>query len=165
MPSPPRCTTTPPSRTPTEPHAYRGDARALDDLDPDLLAEAVERVRPGTAPMTIVFAHHLGGALASQPDAPNCVGHRAARFMVRTLSPSEGADPEQLDAVHREVLGGVDEGGRRRMLNFLFGANTSVAGTADCYEPADLDRLARLKRDLDPDDVFRGDRAVAPLRD
>ncbi|WP_031035078.1 BBE domain-containing protein, partial [Streptomyces sp. NRRL WC-3725] len=94
------------------------------------------------------------GALARPAEVPNAVGVREGAYTLSTLSAPGSPDV---------VLGAMQEWGTgRRYLNFLAGADTA-GSAAECFAPETLSRLARVKAEVDPDNLFRLNHNIAPL--
>jgi hypothetical protein len=115
-------------------------------FSPDQVARFAE---PG-APYVLEL-RHLGGSLAREPESPNAVGHRTARFNLFTsaypgVQPATGARAQQrvIDA-----LLPVGDGGPLR--TFL---PTGLRDATTCYSRDAAAKLARLKSDWDPADTF-----------
>ncbi|KUJ68403.1 FAD-binding protein [Streptomyces albus subsp. albus] len=147
---------------PTTPHPYRGDNALLSELDAERLRIVVELAGPDSAVPSVIQVRHLGGALSRPPAAPNAVGHRDARYLLSVLAMSGEGGFEELRAAQQRVFAAMAPVTLGRSLNFLYAVgNTdrdtagSGSGVRGVYEPADLERLARLKANVDPADVFR----------
>ncbi|TGB18447.1 FAD-binding oxidoreductase [Streptomyces palmae] len=147
---------------PTTPHSYRGDNALLGELDAQRLRTVVELAGPGSALPNVIQVRHLGGALGRPPAEPNAVGHRGARYLLSVLGMPREGGVEELRAVQRRAFEAVAPVTLGRSLNFLYAQgnadrDTTARGSAvrGVYEPADLERLARLKAALDPTDLFR----------
>lgn len=142
---------------PTHPHAYQGDAVAARAVNPAALdAELAYLSSPDISSPTFLFLHHLGGAMATPATPANAIGHRQAQYLIRMIS-STGpeSDPRTVAAEQDKVLGTLADQPSGRMINFLFGDNDTPAKLRSCYDPADFDRLVRIKREIDPDNLIR----------
>jgi FAD/FMN-containing dehydrogenase len=106
--------------------------------------------------------HHWGGAPARPGDGAGPVGHRDVPFSVVVAAMAEdGADGPRLQAAVDKVgdkLAPQATGGSFR--NFLGDA----ARTPSAYTPEDYRRLAEVKREYDPDNVFAGHLDIPPAR-
>ncbi|NIH83125.1 FAD-binding oxidoreductase [Amycolatopsis granulosa] len=133
-------------RDPDEPHPYR----ATNVLLRELPAEALEEVR--SARGAVVDIRHLGGAM-SRP-GPACVGHRAARYVVRVIT-----GPEQ-DHAHDTIRRALSPWALGHLPVFLYGdvPDWPLPG----YEPELHQRLRRLKARYDPRNMFRCNRNIVP---
>ncbi|PBC63580.1 FAD-linked oxidoreductase [Streptomyces sp. Tue6028] len=132
---------------PDFPHTYYGDSAVLRELDVDAAADVLARTGPGASAMCVVQINHLGGALART--VPNSVPHRDGRFLVRLLAMAERQQARGLLDPAFERLAPWTTG---RALNFAFGAGDRTRGL---YDPATHERLAGLKSQYDPANLFR----------
>lgn len=126
---------------PEFPHAYEGTNAMVAELDDDDLAAIVDAARTAAVPC-VVDVRRLGGALARPSTGPDAVSFRAARWIVRVLSASDGADPTTLRAAHGAVLAPVADRTLGRMPGFVYGA--APVADDDLREPrvrALLDRV------------------------
>ncbi|WP_432943307.1 FAD-binding oxidoreductase [Kribbella sp. CA-253562] len=128
---------------PEQPHGYRGRNILLAELDPVALSTLPELAGPKAPAMCVVGIRHLGGALSRPPAIPNAVGRREAQYALTVLSPGD----EDFSALHSGILEPWTSIGRQ--LNFSFGPLTPEE-VAEAYEPADLERLEKLRQQLDP---------------
>lgn len=128
---------------PEQPHGYRSQNALLADLDPVALATIPDLAGPKAGAMCVIGLRHLGGALSRPPAIPNAIGHREAQYALTVLSPGD----QDFTQLHRSILEPWTPTGRQ--LNFSFGPLTPEQ-IAEAYEPEDLDRLRRLRQELDP---------------
>jgi FAD/FMN-containing dehydrogenase len=145
---------------PAQPHAYSGTNAFLAGLDEPAARTVWELAGPAAPVPCVVELRHLGGALATPPEVPNAVGHRDAAYLLRVLSP---LDPDPT-ATHDRLFAALKSwttGGR--CLNFLYGKKTADQ-VREAYEPADYERLTRLKAGYDPADLFRLGDHIPPAR-
>ncbi|NED93932.1 FAD-binding oxidoreductase [Phytoactinopolyspora alkaliphila] len=145
------------SGPPHPPAAVDQRFELLDDL-PDTVFSAMA----GTvhAPVAAVELRHWGGAMARPSGEPGPAGHRDAPFSV--IATAMAGDVDQLAAgsaaldtfisqVRPHATGGS-------FLNFL----GDPARTRSAYTEQNYRRLAELKRDWDPANVFRTNHNIAP---
>ncbi|WP_382465367.1 FAD-binding oxidoreductase [Streptomyces noursei] len=153
-------------RDPSDPHAYNGDNALLDGLDAAALQRVAALTGPAAPVMVVVQLNHLGGALATGPTGgagAGAVGHRAARFALRVLSPLGDADPAgdlaTVREVHAAALAAVAPWRIGRSVNFLLGEHRGRADAAavagSTHGSATRARLAELRAAHDPENVFR----------
>ena len=114
-----------------------------------LLATAAEQ---SPTPLSQIHVQQLGGAIAS--GTAGAVGHRDAAYVVNILGSS--MDPAADDA----IVGWVRDTWQRLQpytegayLNFLDGDDSTRVESA--FAPEDWQRLLGVKRQWDPDNVFR----------
>ncbi|MFB9907577.1 FAD-binding oxidoreductase [Allokutzneria oryzae] len=144
---------------PTRPHGYVGDNAMLTELDESALREVLDLTGPQSPVMSIVDIRHLGGALSREPEAPNAVGHRAAQYILRVLSPLDNADASTVHSLHTKAFDAVRAWTLGRSPNFVYGKGNSVS---ESYEPQDLKRLEHLKALYDRENLFRVNQNIQP---
>ncbi|SES10858.1 FAD/FMN-containing dehydrogenase [Streptomyces sp. yr375] len=151
---------------PPMPHAYQGDNILLRAFGPEQAAEVTRLAGAGTGLPCVVDVRHLGGALGRPAAVPNAVGHRAARYLLRVLTPLMGAEPDAAAGVRDKVLGALAaESVGGRFQNLVYGGCANGAPKApaqDFWEPADHRRLSALKAEIDPANLFRFNRNIEP---
>jgi hypothetical protein len=138
---------------PEQPHSYRGRNILLAELDPIALSTVPELAGPKAPAMCVVGLRHLGGALSRPPAIPNAVGRREAQYALTVLSPGD----EDFSALHSRILEPWTSIGRQ--LNFSFGP-LAPDEVAEAYEPADLERLKKLRQQLDPTGLLQPNHAI-----
>jgi FAD/FMN-containing dehydrogenase len=113
-------------------------------------------------PLRLVELRHLGGALGREPEVPNAVGNRDARFLLYVAGvPTPGLDVEgYADAIMDRMVpwstGGV-------CLNFLGANDASPERVRATYSEADYRRLVAVKRTYDPENLFRVNHNIPPI--
>jgi hypothetical protein len=138
----------------------------LREFSPEVLDALVEFAGPDSGnPLLGVEIRALGGALDREPAVPNAVPSRGIPYMMWGVGVG---GPDQAD-----LLGGwldrmvetfapwvFDE---RRMVNFLSKDQAATAAEVRlAYGAERYDRLARIKRRFDPDNVFRLNHNIEP---
>ncbi|MEU7580040.1 FAD-binding protein [Streptomyces sp. NPDC041068] len=152
---------------PVRPHAYLGDNVLLGEFGPEVAAAVEEFAGPGAPVPCVVDIRHLGGALGREPEAANAVGHREAACLVRLLTPlaGDGGNSATARAVHRKFFAALEAGRTGRFQNLVYGGCEDAADTApaeDFWEPEAYRRLVALKSRIDPDNMLRANRNIAP---
>ena len=130
----------------------------MPDLSDEAL-DAIARVYDREVP-TMVLLRALGGAFGRVAPDATAIAHRDAEalLIVNGVLPPD-ATPEQLAAA---------KAGSDAALAFTsgtygnFAAEFSEAVTASMYPPATLERLRRIKAELDPGNVFRQNHNITP---
>jgi hypothetical protein len=133
-----------------------------DELIALLLAEihGTERTSPDDSPVTVIELRHVGGALARPGPDDGPAGHRDATYAMLAVAPQLRPTDLPVARGHLSSLarrlrpyatGGV-------LLNFL----TDPGRTMAAYRPADLGRLAALKRVYDPENIFHRNHNIPP---
>jgi FAD/FMN-containing dehydrogenase len=145
------------------PAAFAAGTNMLVDAFTPRAAEAIlEHLETATATIAGVQLRVLGGAMARVPADATAFGHRGARLLMNVAAMH--ARPEER-AEH--------EAWARSLADALSGETTTAAyagllgdegeeGLRRAYPPATLQRLARVKRRYDPDNLFRLNLNVAP---
>jgi len=132
---------------------------ALDGAAIDTLCEHVARM---TSPESVVGMLSLGGAVAAVDDDATAYPHRDAAWVVNIQSRWHDPDEDDrhvawarecFDALTPHATGGV-------YVNFLGAEGDERVRAA--YGPATYDRLARVKAEWDPENVFHLNQNVTP---
>ncbi len=118
-------------------------------------AEAIlEHLETSTAPMPAAQLRVLGGAMARVPDDATAFGHRGAKMMVNIAAmyanPEDGPEHE---AWARGLATGLADEDAGAYVGFL--GDDGDQGVRRAYPPATLERLVEVKRQYDPDNLFR----------
>ena len=104
-----------------------------------------------------------GGAIADRPDAATAFSHRETMFefvaAARWTSPEEDAARM---AAARRYGAALDPFASGAYVNAM--SDEGAAGLARAYPPAKLARLAALKDEYDPDNVFHRNQNIPPSR-
>jgi len=148
---------------PLEPVPVRDRGTLLGPLD----EAAVDRVTElagseAQMPPGLVELRHLGGALARPPASPSAIGNRDAAFSFVTGMITMPGEVERIDAIQRDLFGGMaewDTGGK--LPNFL-GADSDQASVKRAYGETDYKRLQAIKGAYDPDNLFRINHNIPP---
>ena len=116
-------------------------------------------------PALMVEIRQLGGALSREPQEPNAVGNRDARFQLFAVAVG---DPSQQQTLRPALQSLVDalapwETGTTQ-INFLTSGDTTPEAVSKAYEPAAFERLVRIKNDYDPQDLFRVNHNIAAAK-
>ncbi|MXM66884.1 FAD-binding protein [Streptomyces sp. HUCO-GS316] len=140
---------------PTEPIPYNERSMMLRELDEAAMDTLLTLAGPGADCIDLaVELRQLGGAVGRPPEVPNAVDHRDAAFALSTLSLPDNRPPLVVDGMAAWGTG-------RRYLNFLASPDTADL-TESGYEPATFARLADIKAQVDPDNLFRFNHNIVP---
>ena len=159
------------------PHPLPGDVPAGGPgLPPDggreeLLPRHVRRAEGRGGPRADRGAHDVAdpGAPAAaagrrlrrgSPDDATAYAHRGHRFMANVAAFYAGPDDLAEKAAWVDDLGRVLEPAPGAYVNFI--ADEGEARVHDAYPPATWERLARIKRRYDPDNLFHRNQNVPP---
>jgi len=146
-------------------HAYE-KALYLDDLNDDAVSVVAEHFPRKSSPMSIMPVFPLGGAYADVPDADTAFGgSRASKWLVNIAAVAP--TPDLLAADRAWVRSYWDAlrpyaSGSGSYVNFLNDADEDRIRAS--YGAQKYDRLARIKTDYDPDNVFHRNANIKPAR-
>ena len=116
-----------------------------------------------TFPALLVEIRHLGGALARDPELPNAVGHRGARFNVFAAGLGGPDDRLALSGAFDALIGALRPWTTgHALINFLSTSDAVHDRVRDAYEPQVWTRLTEIKAAYDPTNLFRINFNIAP---
>ena len=140
---------------PDAPHDGQGDPVArsglIDHLTPEFCAAAARLIESG-----IVYFFQIrsvGGAVADVPEDATAYSHRSANFSVVAFGASRG----RLDAAWADLAS------HYRGLYLSFETDQSPERISEAWPAKSLDRLRTLKKQYDPDNVFRDNFNIDPF--
>ena len=139
-----------------------GTNMLVDELSTGSAETILAHLETATAAIAAVQVRVLGGAMARVADDATAFGHRRARVMVNiaAMDPRAETRPEH-EAWAAELATALADGGpERAYLGFV--GDEGADGVRRAYPPATLERLARVKRRYDPDNLFRRNLNVVP---
>jgi FAD/FMN-containing dehydrogenase len=148
-------------RDPVAPTAaeYRGGH--LDRLDDGTIAELVAAAEGGPDGVPrLVEVRHLGGAMASQPSAPNASTARSSAFNLYATAAPDPAQPESARALVDGIVARVGSAGIGAQLNFA-GPAPEPGEILRLWNGRDAARLLDVQRRLDPALRLRSGRPYA----
>jgi hypothetical protein len=134
----------------------------LTDLSDDAIAAAASVAAAVTSPFSLAEFVLFGGAVTRVPDDATAFGDRSGRFIFNAISMWEGADGSEnhiawprnfFDAMEPFSTGGV-------YVNFLSEEGADRVQAA--YGPAKFAKLAALKAEYDPTNLFRLNQNIPP---
>jgi FAD/FMN-containing dehydrogenase len=135
----------------------------VDGLVPRAGETSLEHLETSTAQIPAAQLRVLGGAMARVPDDATAFGYRGARLMVNVAAMDES--PEQ-GPEHKAWASGLatalSDGTAAAYVGFL--GDEGEQGVRRAYPPATLDRLDQVKRQYDPDDLFRLNENIRPAK-
>jgi FAD/FMN-containing dehydrogenase len=133
----------------------------VDGLVPGAGETILEHLEASTAQIPVAQLRVLGGAVARVPDDATAFGYRGARLMVNVTAmddrPEKGPEHK---AWARSLATALSDGAAAAYVGFL--GDEGEQGVRRAYPPATLDRLAQVKRQYDPDDLFRLNENIRP---
>lgn len=141
---------------------YYWKSEYLPGIEEKAVRTIVEYVRRITSPHSVVLLFHLGGAIARHREDETATGNRDVEFLLNVApawdpGPAErhvGWARDLWQRLRRYSTGGV-------YVNFLTeeeGAERLKAA----YRGTNYPRLARLKANYDPDNLFRHNQNIKP---
>lgn len=151
---------------PTEPIPYYDRTTTLREVSPEVVDALVEFAGPGSRnPLLSIEIRALGGALDREPAIPNAVPMRGIPYVMFGFGVG---GPDQADLLRDWLARMVRtfepwSAGDRRMVNFLSKDEaTTPSQVRLAYGPDRYNRLARIKRRFDPENMFRNNHNIEP---
>jgi alkanesulfonate monooxygenase SsuD/methylene tetrahydromethanopterin reductase-like flavin-dependent oxidoreductase (luciferase family)/FAD/FMN-containing dehydrogenase len=129
-----------PHRAESEPYAHSG---LVEHLTPEVATAVADFLRSGAAQFVAFRA--VGGAVADVPDDATAYAGRAANFSLTALSGRPGPFDEAWDALRPHLMGAY----------VSFETDRDARARELVWPRAHLERLRALKREWDPDGIFR----------
>jgi FAD/FMN-containing dehydrogenase len=121
----------------------------------------LEHLNASDAPMRVAQLRVLGGAIARVPVDATAYAHRSGRIMVNLAAFYQGdADRSAKQQWLDEFAARLDQGDSAAYVNFLGDEGPERVRAA--YPSATWERLARIKRRYDPENIFRLNQNVPP---
>ncbi|NMO55247.1 FAD-binding oxidoreductase [Actinoplanes sp. TBRC 11911] len=149
---------------PTEPIPYYDRTTTLREITPEVVDALVAFAGPGSGnPLLSIEIRALGGAFDREPAVPDAVPTRGIPYVVFGFGVG---GPDQADVL-RDWLARLVRtlepwsASDRRMVNFL--SKDEAVTPAEmrlAYGPDRYDRLVRIKRRFDPDNMFRNNHNI-----
>lgn len=138
----------------------------FDDLPDDAVDAFVERVAPVPSPFSSAFLEPMGGAIARRDPGETAFPHRERHFCVTAVPKWEGRDRDGemkawADGVFEALEPYAADGAYVNYLDELEDAAGPESGARAAYGP-NWDRLVRIKRRWDPENLFRWNHNVPP---
>jgi FAD/FMN-containing dehydrogenase len=142
------------------PSSFAIHPRFIDALDIGAAERLFERLHTGTAPMRMAQFRPLGGAVARVSSDATAFAHRDRRFIVATGAVFEQPDQHAEHAAWTAAAAAdLEDSAPGAYVGFLGAEGDARAGEA--YPNATGERLARIKRQYDPTNLFGGSVAIA----
>jgi FAD/FMN-containing dehydrogenase len=113
--------------------------------------------------LTVVEVRHLSGALRQAPAVPNAVTGREAQFQVFAVGVGGPADTDRLDAELDRIFTALEPWKvEHGTLNYLSSRDAAAGAVRAAFGTEVYERLAKIKRLVDPDNTFRVNHNVKP---
>ena len=143
------------------PHASIGWSTFADELPTAVAAEIVSRMTDAAAGEALFQIRVLGGAMARVPATATAFAHRERRLMFMT-SRAYGAPADEADAAAwiDGMAGVLRPLARGVYANFV--GDEGEARVREAYPAATYERLAAIKRRVDPSNLFRLNQNIRP---
>jgi FAD/FMN-containing dehydrogenase len=136
----------------------------VDGLVPGAGETILDHLETSTAQIPAAQLRVLGGAMARVPDDATAFGYRGAKLMVNVAamdeSPEEGPEHK---AWASSLATALSDGTAAAYVGFL--GDEGEQGVRRAYPAATLDRLDQVKRQYDPDDLFRLNENIRPAEE
>ena len=133
----------------------------IDSVDQQTAALMLDHLRKSTGQMSVTQIRVLGGAVARVPEDATAFAHRNRRMMVNVATlygqPDEASVHEAWVSAFASALAQGEAGA---YVNFM--GNVGEAGVRAAYPGATWDRLARIKAQYDPTNLFRLNQNIPP---
>ncbi|SKB08979.1 LLM class flavin-dependent oxidoreductase [Aeromicrobium choanae] len=139
---------------PESPHQGRGEPVSRSvltrEITPGFASASADLINSGASHFFQIRT--VGGAIADVPADATAYAHRDASFSLTVM----GSNAQRLDRWFEPVRRQSDG------LYLSFESGRGPARIADAFPPATLERLRRLKAELDPDNLFRDNFNIVP---
>jgi FAD/FMN-containing dehydrogenase len=143
---------------PEEPIPAVGDGMLLHKLD-DWAIETFLRVAGPGSPLLAAELRHLGGALSVRPDGAGARGHLEGNYLLFGVGvPGAPASAAELHACLDRYLGALEPWSTGTRFTSFAERRSSLE---TCVPPRALERLAEIRRAVDPDRLFVASHAVS----
>lgn len=144
------------------PHGAAVRMMFADDLSDATIDAALNAIATADSPFSVLQLRGLGGAMARVDPAATAYAHRERRYFVSILrvwfDPTESADAHQAWA--ESLWQAIRHDGKGVYVNFL--GDEGEARVREAYPADTYERLAAIKRQYDPENLFRHNQNVAP---
>lgn len=132
---------------------------------PDAAARVLlDKAGPGAdCPLLIVELRHLGGALDRTSPDTSPISTGGAQFLLSSTGVGGMEHAGRFKTYQAALAGAMAPWALgRKALNFLSGDETDPGTISEAYAPDAYKRLAAVKRELDPHNVFRVNHNIPP---
>jgi len=133
----------------------------MDHVDRPVAETIMRFLEASDASLRVAQLRVLGGAIARVPADATAYAHRASKIMVNVAAFYEGeADKPIREAWVAEFSAALNQGDSGAYVNFV--GDEGEARVRAAYPGATWDRLARIKAEYDPDNLFRLNQNIPP---
>ncbi|MDR2999336.1 MAG: FAD-binding oxidoreductase [Microbacterium sp.] len=147
---------------PTTPVAFHARNRMLRTLDADAVQALLQHAGADADAPFLLELRHTGGALSRPAERASALRRRDGEFVLYAGGAAEADAAPALQARLAELLAAVEPWATGGVaVNFLSGPDVTAEELSSGYLPEDLVRLARIKREYDPENMFRTHHGLA----
>ncbi|MGE0540926.1 MAG: FAD-binding oxidoreductase [Dehalococcoidia bacterium] len=133
----------------------------LESLTDDAIETVIGHTGAATSPFAMAQLRVLGGAMARVPADATAFGHRDKQFMLSVVTEWEDpAEDEQQQAWTERFYAALRPHAAGVYVNFL--ADEGEARVREAYKAATYERLAAVKAQYDPTNLFRQNQNIKP---
>jgi len=145
---------------PEGPSVVAANTMFLDMVDERVAEEMTAHLRESTAQVAAVQLRVLGGAVARVPAGATAFAHRSRR-MIATVAALD-TRPGHADWV-RDLPSALRQGEPGAFVNFI--GDEGAGRVREAYPGKTWERLAAIKREYDPENLFRHNQNIQPTRE
>ncbi len=133
----------------------------MDHIDRPVAETIMRFLEASDASLRVAQLRVLGGAIARVPADETAYAHRASKIMVNVAAFYDGEGDKPIrEAWVAEFSAALNQGEAGAYVNFV--GDEGEARVRAAYPGATWDRLARIKAQYDPDNVFRLNQNIPP---
>jgi FAD/FMN-containing dehydrogenase len=133
----------------------------MDHVDRPVAETIMQYLEASDASLRVAQLRVLGGAISRVPADATAYAHRASKIMVNVAAFYDGdADKPIREAWVAEFSAALNQGDSGAYVNFV--GDEGEARVRAAYPGATWDRLARIKAEYDPDNLFRLNQNIPP---
>jgi FAD/FMN-containing dehydrogenase len=149
---------------PTDPLPAWNKGFTLGDLPAASLDTLMQVAGPDVEiPLIMVEIRHLGGALGREPAVPNAVAGRGSKFSLLVIGPMFPGLDKIVPGVGTNVLAAMEPWRVPGILMNFLGDGVTKDDVAACWPSETYERLCTIKRQVDPQNLFRHGHALEPV--
>jgi FAD/FMN-containing dehydrogenase len=132
----------------------------IDHVDRPVAETIMRYLEASDSPLRVAQLRVLGGAIARVPADATAYAHRDSKIMVNVAAFYEPDDKARREAWVAEFSAALHQGDSGAYVNFI--GDEGEARVRAAYPGATWDRLATIKAEYDPENVFRLNQNIAP---
>lgn len=143
-----------------DPFIFTLRSKFIDRVDEQTAQIMLDHLHASTSPMPIAEFRVLGGAMARVPAEATAFAHRSARVMVSFIVPYQDHAETAIHNAWVVNAAAALEQGAGVYVNFV--GNEGEARVREAYPATTWERLAAIKAQYDPTNLFRRNQNIAP---